>query len=76
MKFPSELELNLNERNSNINGISNSFNPLNLYPNIRAQTEDILFPSQTEIYLNVIHKKLYIILCNWFIVFKSMEKYK
>ena len=64
MKFPSDIELNLNERNSNINGIPNSFNPLNLYPNIRTQTEDILFPSQTEIYLNVIHKLFYIILCN------------
>ncbi len=56
MKLPSAIELNYNERNSNnINGITNSYNPLNLYPNIRTQTEDILFPSQTEVYLNVIH---------------------
>lgn len=59
MKFPSEIGLNQNERNLNLNGIANSLNPVNLVPNIRAQSEDILFPSQTEIYLNVIHKSLY-----------------
>ena len=59
MKFPSEIGLNQNEIISNINGIANSFNPVNLVPNIRAQSEDILFPSQTEIYLNIIHKSLY-----------------